>query len=773
MAGGFGFAPLQRHVGQSDNVVLAGLTGASAGNYSIASGLSTQVQVTPKAVTYATQSGQSIYGDPLAAVRITLSGLVDGDQSPTTLLQLLQGGASVDPQNGRFGAGTYQAGVRIFGGDYVVAETGNDAGTYHIVPRSLGLSFDQFRTTYGDPIQIYSHNFLRGVLAGDELQVRPLYRNDVAPDAAKLTDRSSAGMYFLSLHGLEGAASSNYQVDSRLGTSLRLEIARREIAVTSSGKFSRVYGDELDLQGSVSGLLQGDDVQLFFGVRGSDGISRVPVGTHALESNLHGSSASNYFVRLPGELVVTPRPLELTLARSIVYGETEAGWLTGILAGDQVDLLTRIAQGETLAGIATHLAPVGNHAIAAMLGGSAGSNYSLDPGSATGLLRIDRRPLTYLLSNSRPSWVYGTAPLFPTALLGPTVNNDVVRAEVQAVGADGSIVQAFPRAHVGTYELRPLLSNSNYVAVPAEGFAGTLRITPAPIRTGGNQAFSVYGDALPTMPLAGLLPGDSGFATLSVTNPAAFNLAVPNLQRTGRINAGEWNARPALAGPDAGNYEFVGDPLVKLTVRPRDLTFQALDHKLSYGDRLALLMAGYSSVGNSIVGSMAAPDVLAGDSVSVRFNVDQAKRSGSGNLAAGIYSLGAPSLTDPSGGVWAQNYALTNTGVGTLTVSPQVIDVSAFGARGAAYGDEIRSRHTSTLQGDKAVLVEGVLQDGYFTPLGRLNAGTYREAYRLAGDDGQNYQLSGTAPDLTIFKRSVRLQLSAFGETLPGSAHYT
>ena len=192
---------------------VTGLTGSASGNYVLASSGNTggTLTISPKTLTYNVAGATSTYGTLATTGVVTLGGVISGEESAVTGTVGL-----TDSHNNAVNlvyntaAGSYAESVTGLtgsaSGNYVLASSGNTAGTLTISPKTLTYNVAGATSTYGT---LASPSVtLGGVISGEESAVTgTVGLTDSHNNAVNLVYNTAAGSYAESVTGLTGSAS--------------------------------------------------------------------------------------------------------------------------------------------------------------------------------------------------------------------------------------------------------------------------------------------------------------------------------------------------------------------------------------------------------------------------------------------------------------------------------------------------------------------------------------------------------------------------------------
>jgi hypothetical protein len=329
------------------------------------------------------------------------------------------------------------------------------------------------------------------------------------------------------------------------GGPIEQDVAPAPLVVTVDNQ-TKVYGAALPtLTGSVSGLVNGDNITASFSTTATDASGVASYAIVATVIDPDGRLANYTVTNHAGTLTVTPAALTVTANNaSKVYGSanpTLTDTITGFVNGDTTSVVSGAASLTTTA---TASSGVGNYAITVAQGSLSAANYTFTT-FVGGTLTVTPATLTVTANNA--SKVYGSAnPTFSDTVTG-FVNGDTASV---VSGATSLTSTATAASGVGTYVItaaQGTLSAANYTFAFVNG---ALTVTPAVLTVRANTAVRVFGSPNPTFTdrITGFVNGD----TSSVVNGAA------SLTTTATITS-PVGVYPIVAGPGtlrAANYTF-------------------------------------------------------------------------------------------------------------------------------------------------------------------------------------------------------------------------
>ena len=243
----------------------AGLTGAQAGDYVVASvsPVAGTLKITPLTLTYGGGSLSTTYGT-MGALSGALTGLLNGDQVTAPVVVTAPGGAGQIVYSARTTVGAYTLSLGALSGgealDYVISPSVK--GVLSIAPKPITLTSGAFIATYGDTsLQSGAETGgqFSGVLSGDQVQGSFAIVSPLTTPSSNL----GVGSYTLSLAsgsaGLVGPQSADYVLAAASPNSGLLTVAPKPLTYTLTNETS-VYGTPTSPSPTFAGLLAGDVV---------------------------------------------------------------------------------------------------------------------------------------------------------------------------------------------------------------------------------------------------------------------------------------------------------------------------------------------------------------------------------------------------------------------------------------------------------------------------------------------------------------------------------
>jgi filamentous hemagglutinin family protein len=764
---GYGFS--DRTAAGSWNYALTGLSGAAAGNYTLAAGPWTgTLAVAPKTLTYsALHSATLTYGDT-GFEAADLNGVLAGD-TVAPVAAVTSGG--VPAPAGRLKVGSYEYVVAgLTGADaanYRIAGSGNHDTPFTVTPRVLDYSVALARSTYGSAEALGAVT-LNNVLSGDAVTPGAV---GIDVNGTRLTGATTAttpaGSYTQSITSFAGADAANYTLaGSNPGQSM--VVARKPLHWTGTTG-SQEYGQDLPTPALV-GVINGDDVKgvaqiVHQTVTGDLSNSHKPsVGQYEVSvGGLTGTGARNYaldpFDSQNGVTTVVPKAVTYSIGSlNLTYGD--GGSVPGVTVNgvlpDDFYAIDRVIRGITLAG---HTAidartPAGTYSVEAVWVPHSGDNYVVaGTGNTNGTVTIARRPVSWTVGSGTA--LYGNTPGNPVTLTGALAGDDVV-PQVQALDSHGTGI-ALPS--VGTYTAGVTgfggAQAANYVSAATGNVTGQLTVSPRPLSLIVNNSQSVYGTlGTPAVTLDGLVAGE----TLGVHTQVSLLQNGSTVALTDRTPAGSYTVQASAQVDNNPNYTLSNNiGTGTLTVKPKVLTYTGPTGTYVYG-----AVVNGVDLHNTLNG------VLGGDDVTLPIILQGSWTNTVAKRQVGDYPFPV-SLVLGLTGRDAGNYSVTSVGSsdGLITIVPKTITYKTYfqGDTTRQYGDvkgqpAIQSDFVGiAFADDRVSLGTTSLVGATYSSGGYLNAGMYpTQATGLSGPDAGNYRLAASGNELatlTVVPRAV------------------
>jgi filamentous hemagglutinin family protein len=551
---------------------ITGITGAAAGNYTLAGSGNTAgtLVIHPKTVSWAVGSASSTYGTAPVLTDATLNGMLSGDTLSSSLVATDAAGHSVSLA-ANTPAGSYSLTASgLYGtaaGNYTLAASGNTAGTLTVSPKTLTWTVANASATYGTTATPGAASF-NGMLSGDSL-AGTVAVTDSAGTTATLAERTAAGSYSQRVTALSGDAAANYTLATSGNTPGTLTIAPKTLTWTVANA-SATYGTAATPgAASFNGMLSGDSLAGAVAVTDSAGTAVTLAGRTAAGSYsqrvtvLSGDAAANYTLatdgNTPGTLTITPKPLTWSVAdASATYGAAATpgtAALAGVAAGDSLaGLVGALDAGGRTVALETRT-PAGRYTQQVTgLTGDGASNYTLaTDGNTPGTLTIAPKALTWTVADT--SATYGTVATPGAVSLAGVVAGDSLAGSVGVSDAGGQAIALETRTPAGRYTQRVtgLTGDAvaNYTLAASGNTPGTLVIDRKTLTWTVADASAPFGTTAVAgaATLNGVVSGDSLAGSVGV-----FDGSTP-ISLDPQTRAGLYSERvTTITGAVAGNY---------------------------------------------------------------------------------------------------------------------------------------------------------------------------------------------------------------------------
>ncbi|MDO9075052.1 MAG: YDG domain-containing protein [Rubrivivax sp.] len=761
-----------KNAGNNKALVVDGLTltGADAGNYTVAATTGITVDIARKPLTALYAGVDKVYDGGTAA---SISGN-SADVIGSDVVSI--GGSGVFTGSGARNVGTGKTVLVLAGllsgadaANYALVNTSGST-TAGITPRPVSPTYTGLDKVYdGTTAALVSAN-ASGFIAGDAVTLGQtaqftgdknvgtnktiavsgitLSGTDATNYSLTATSASTTGGITprpLGIQGLTGVAATNRVYD---GTDIV------EVIVSSTGPIAPdpadvVAGDDVTVTAPSAGATTGTLLDKHVGTAKPVAVSGLTLG---------GADAANYSITATSGVTVDITPRPLTAAYSAVTRVYD-GTVLASIAGSSVDLiggdLVTISANGVFTGAGAKNVGSGK-AVSVQAGSLSGvdaANYSLlnPTGSTTGSITPRDVSVSYL-GGTRVYDGSVAAPVTATTT-GLVAGDDIAVGQTAVFTGTGAknVGNAKPVAISGI-----ALSGSdagNYLLTGTSTFV-TASVTPRPLRIEGfsgivatdrvydgsiHVAISVLGSGAIAANSADVVPGDDVVAIAPPTGTSAGTLLNKNVGSNKPVIVNG----VTLGGVDAGNYSVAAATGVTVNITPKSLTasYAALD-KAYDGTATA-----------SIVGSSA--DVVAGDLVGI---------GGSGifvdgrNVGAGkTVSVSSGTLSDADAG----NYTLLNpTATLSASITPKTLTASYTGGT-RVYDGSVNASVTGALSGLIAGDVVSFGQNAVFIGADARNVGVDKvveiTSITLQGADAANYSLlsSSTVTTATITPRPL------------------
>ncbi|MDH6155880.1 hypothetical protein M2124_002182, partial [Polynucleobacter sphagniphilus] len=552
------------------------LSGASASNYSIASGaITATANITPAPVTisglvannkvYTSTTADVISGTPI------VTGLLGTDTS-TASGTAIGTFASPNVANG-ITVSANLSGMTLSNGNYVI--TGLTAPlAANITPAPLTISSGLvaqskvYDTTTGATIAAVGTQTLSGVLGSDAANLDvsssgpytgTFSQTNVGTSLAvtpTTTTTNINGLNYTTMAGvsLSGSAAGNYYVTGP-ATTLTANITKASLTITANNQASFITQPAGTLSYSSIGLLGSDTISAVTLATAASNIQ--PAGQYAITaSNATGAAIGNYQVTYApgtytivpaGQLLiqssgaVTPYTTAATFANPTVAYATSSGAVINNLyltASSTVNGITTYTYSDGAgASLSFNFAPtnpvmsgsnnvsVGTYGLSAANFVITGNNITNISPVVTGDLTVTPRAITIIATPA--TYVYnGTVRVLANnAATAGIVAGDLVTISDTTAGKNvGNYFSALATAGADARNYQTSFVNANLAITPyvlGSGAGG-----PAISASANNRVYNTTTDATGSLAMTGLFPGDvvtANFTSASFASPNANN----------------------------------------------------------------------------------------------------------------------------------------------------------------------------------------------------------------------------------------------------------
>ncbi len=783
LANGTPFTPgTATHAGAYAEVV-AGLGGADAGNYVLASSgnVNGTYTVSPRLLTLASSAVSQVYGDVSGGLAMpALVGVVNGDQVGAT--------QSITPSrlcgcgfNGHdWTVGDYLANLTGLTGagaaDYTLG--GTPSYIANVTPRTLTWTASTGNIVYGDTTSVTP--IFGNVVPGDTVTTRHVWATDSSGLALTTANLLHVGSYTLSLRTEDLSDSVDYTVLVR-ATDPTLAVAPKPLT-WQVGNGTAVYGNGFAGTVSLQGIVDNAAPVAQLGAVDANGqsVARPGVGTWSVGvASLSGPGSSNYTVTATGSVdglfTVTPRPVTWSLGSAhSFYGDTltpgSVAYGNAVPGDDPGAVVQVVANGTPVSPTTRLNAGTYQEAVTALTN----PNYVLaSSGSAPAEYDVWKRLVSFSVPSATST--YGTAATPGTGtIVDGVLPGDVVTAGPTVLRDTGAAPGARQNAGNWVLDMQTLggPDAANYVPSDANSTLGTLTVAPKPVTYSVQGVFQyelpftnrtvTYGQVGPSnFPQAqgtvnGALAGDD--VKITVGGPASMPLS-----SSGLLDVGTYVLRGGtLAGTAAGNYVLQATGNTDATLQVQPLPVHITPTATSPFGAMAF-----------VYGSTA--DLIANGTMDQNFRVLAPNDQVSVDPSAMYFSLSSGlSHTLPSGAgvggytVVASGNVLKGADAGNFTavvdpgsiaVQPRPVTIT-IGQTTATYGQALFVKGklnflpsmaiNGAVPGDDLAISFVTNADNQFNPQGRVMVGSYSiTPTGLTGAAASNYTMSLAATNPT------------------------
>jgi gliding motility-associated-like protein len=504
-------------------------SGASDPNYNISYTGGTMT-VTQASLLITADNKTKIYGEPLPALTVSYTGLVNGDVAPSTTPSVSTTATASSP------AGNYSITASGAGDpNYSITYAG---GTFTISKASLTIQPDNKVKDYGAALPVLTVSYT-GLVNGDIAPSTPASVNTSA------TASSPVGSYTLTA---SGAGDPNYNISYLTGN---LTVAKVSLVITADNKTKMSGAPVPVLTASYTGLVNGDTAPATLPVLSTSATVSSPIGSYVI--NISGADDPNYNISyVSGTLSVVEAYLTITAEdKSITYGGDIPVFTvtyTGLIDGD-----TAPATPPSVTTSASPGSPAGTYTITAS--GAADPKYSIS--YVQGTLTIGKAEL--LIAAENKTRLYGEDNPALTYTYTGLVNGDMSSSTSPSI-----TTTAASTSNTGNYPITiSSASDPNYNITYQDGI---LIIQKAVLSVTADNKSKTYGESNPILTIT-----YSGFAgtddkTSIDSEPAATTTAAQS------SSAGTYPI--TAAGGSDNNYSFSYADGV-LTISKANLIFTA------------------------------------------------------------------------------------------------------------------------------------------------------------------------------------------------------
>jgi len=594
--------------------------------------------VNPASITVTALGGFSTYGSSPSNPGLSATGLQNG-QSVSVLTGLSNSFGISNTSN----AGSYTLDVAgtLTNSNYTIAGTTN--GSWTVNPASVNVTALGGFSTYGSSPANPGLS-ATGLQNGQSVGALTGLSNSFG-----ISNTSSAGNYTLDVAGT--LTNPNYVVAGTTSGSWTVNPA--SVTVTALGG-SSTYGSSPSNPGlSATGLQNGQGVSILTGLSNSFGISNTSnAGSYTLD--VAGTlTNSNYTIAgtSSGSWTVNPASVTVTaLGGSSTYGSSPSNpglSATGLQNGQSASALTGLSNSFGI----SNTSNAGSYMLD-VAGTLSNSNYTV-AGTNTGSWTVN--PASVTVTALGGSSTYGSQPSNPGLSASGLQNGQSVSALTGLSNSFG--ISNTSSAGNYTLNVAGTLTNSNYTVASTNTGSWTVNPAPVSVSVAALGGSSTYGSspANPGLSATGLQNGQNASVLTGLRN----SFGISNTS-----NAGSYTL-DVVGTLTNSNYTVASTTSGTWTVNPAAVSVSALGGSSIYG----------SSPANP---GLAATGLQNGQNVSVLTGLRNS--FGISNTSnAGSYALDVVgTLTNP-------NYTVAGANIGSWTVNPASVSVSALGGS-STYG---------------------------------------------------------------------------------------
>ncbi len=530
------------------------LTGADAGNYTIASNLT--ANITPLAITGSIKAADKVY-DGNATASITersLAGVLAEDKVTYT-----GGTATFSDKNAGTNKTVTATGLTLTGadaGNYTVNTTAT--ATASITGRSLTVTASAQNKEY-DGNTTASVTLSANQISSDNLTI-------AFTSAAFATKNIGAQTVTVEGISITGSDQGNYTLSNTTATTTAT-ITAKALTIANAIASNKVYDKTTtaSISGTLNGVVGTEDVSL--NLSGTFATPNVGTGIAVTStSTLGGNDKGNYTLSQPSGLKanITARELTVIDARAIdkeydgSRNATITGTLNGVIFGDNVTL----TRSGTFAS-----RNVGTHIVTStsILAGSDKGNYTLS--QPTGLAAsITPRMLTISGARANSKVYDGTDAATITGTLARVTSNDIDNVTFTKTGtfATKNVGTDIPVTFTGALEGT---AAGNYTLTPPTGLKANITARELTLSNiaANDKVYDGNREATISGTLTGIIPGD--IVTWSGTGTFASALVNRQNKTSPVLPISVTYISSTLEGANAGNYSLASFTATNLSAK--------------------------------------------------------------------------------------------------------------------------------------------------------------------------------------------------------------
>ena len=509
------------------------VTASFAGDttYAASSG-SADLTVSTAPLTITANNQTKAYGAAIPAMTASYTGLVNGDTSASLTTQ-----PTIST--------TATSSSHVSGSPYTITVSGAADSNYSIsyVAGNLAVTTAPLTITASNQTKVYG-----AALPSLTASYTGLVNGDTSASLTSLPTLSTSAGAFSDVNSYaitaSGAVAGDYSISYLPGF---LSVTPAPLSIAAAGQTS-TYGQNIPaLTGTITGLLNGDDVTAQYATTATASSDVVVGGYPILVTGISGTKAADYAIVNQSPAVETVTPASLQVVGNItskVYGQANPNFgvsYSGFVLGQGPVALSGQLGYSTTANQFSHV-----NSYFVTPGGLASSNYAIQ--YVNGGLAITPAPLA--ITAPSPNRIYGQAVPTLSPLYAGFVNGDTP-ANLSYPGYVLSSVG--PATHVGFSPTSAEGAGSFDYAISYLG--GTATVYPATLTITPNGQFKAFGQ-----PLQPLTANYNGF----VNGESSANLTTQAILSTSATAASAPGFYPILSqgatSPDyliVNNFDFV------------------------------------------------------------------------------------------------------------------------------------------------------------------------------------------------------------------------